>query len=434
MNKVFHTRVYPICEMVGGKKVVVNYRGYFTLEENGPRKWKSLGTPSREIAHKRILEKALQAQRVQEGMSPPDAQRETAAKTAVQLVNDYEKYLLGQGRAKKHVHDTTTRLRLMTREIGWRGVNDMRPDNFQSWQTKLSCSQKTKKEYQVSACAFLNWLVGTERLASNPLAKLDMPKVLGKQVRESRAYTQKEFALLLGVAGKYGLGYQFLLYTACLWSEAHAVVWDDLHLDGASPYVLLREGTTKSDKRRRVDLKAELVELLRASRDPNASPTARALEGRLACYDLFRKHLKRAGIEHKNGLGQVVHLHALRKTWQTWGADHGVNQRAAQDVLGHSDANLTAKVYTDRAGLGMRAEMAQLPWVLPADANAQPDAQKSGFPSPAVSLGDIIGQLVTVLKAAGSEQLETLKALRDTSGHERKLGAGAGFEPATFRL
>ena len=213
------------------------------------------------------------------------------------------------------------------------------------------------------------------------------------------------------------------------------MVWGDLRLEGDSPYVLFREGTTKNDKRRRVDLKAELVEILGAARDAGASPTDRALKGRLASYDLFRKHLTRAGIEHTDARGRVVHLHALRKTWQTWGADHGVNQRAAQDVLGHSDANLTAKVYTDRAGLGdARAEMAKLPWVCAADGNAQPDAQKSGNPSPAVSLNDIVDQLVTAIKAAGSEQLSHLMSLGDISGHTEKLGAGAGFEPATFRL
>ncbi|SDR82023.1 Integrase [Opitutus sp. GAS368] len=434
MNKVFHTRVYPITALVGGKKVVVNHRGYFTLVQSGPRVWKALGTPSREIAQKRIMEMALQAQRVQEGMSAPDSQRETAAKPVSVLVTEYEKYLLSQGCAKKHAHDTTTRLSRMAKEIGWRAVNDVRPDTFQSWQTTLTCSQKTKKEYQVSACAFLNWLVSTERLAKNPLAKLDKPDTKGKQVRQSRYYTQKEFAQLLGVAAQYALGYQFLLYTGCRWSEAYAVVWGDLNLEGESPYVLLREGTTKNDNSRRVDLKAELVELLKAARDANASPTDRALKGRLACYDLFRKHLTRAGIEHKNALGLVIHLHSLRKTFQTWGADHGVNQRAAQDVLGHSDANLTAKVYTDRAGLGMKAEMAKLPWVTAAGTNAQPDAQKCGKPSHPVSLNDIVAQLVAAVRAAGSEQLSHLMSLRDISGHTGKLGAGAGFEPATFRL
>jgi len=100
----------------------------------------------------------------------------------------------------------------------------------------------------------------------------------------------------------------------------------------------------------------------------------------------------------KNALGLVLHLHSLRKMFQTWGADHGVNHRAAQDVLGHSDANLT----TDRAGLAMKAEMAKLPWVTAAGTNAQPDAQKSGNPSPSVSLNDIISQLLTAIKAAGS--------------------------------
>jgi hypothetical protein len=42
-----------------------------------------------------------------------------------------------------------------------------------------------------------------------------------------------------------------------------------------------------------------------------------------------------------------VHFHSFRKTWQTLGAGHGVNQRAAQEILGHSDPSPTANVYTD---------------------------------------------------------------------------------------
>ena len=434
MNKVFHTQVYPVFKVFGGKKVIANYRSYYTLEKGGMRKWIRLGTPSRDVAQKRILEIALKAQRVQEGMAPPDAQRETSVKPILGLVADYEEHLRSQGCTKKHAYNTTTRLRLMAREIGWRGVHDVRPDTFQGWLAKLLRSQKTKKEYQVSACAFLNWLVAGERLVKNPLAQLDMPDVKGKQVRESRAYTQAEFAQLLSVAGKYALGYQFLLYTACRWSEAFAVVWGDLHLEGDSPYVLFRAETTKNGKQRSVDLKAELAELLRAARPDGVCVTEQAFKGRFADYDLCRKHLKRAGIQHKDGLGRVVHLHALRKTWQTWGADNGVNQRAAQDVLGHCDANITAKIYTYRAGLGMRAEVAKLPWVTVLESGAHSGAQKCGFPSPAVSLGGIISQFAETLKAATNKQLDALKTLSDTSCHAVKMGAGVGFEPTTFRL
>ena len=45
-----------------------------------------------------------------------------------------------------------------------------------------------------------------------------------------------------------------------------------------------------------------------------------------------------------------------------------------------------------------------------------------------------VQSLVEVMNAAGSEQLSHLMTVRGTLGHEGKLGAGAGFEPATFRL
>ena len=46
----------------------------------------------------------------------------------------------------------------------------------------------------------------------------------------------------------------------------------------------------------------------------------------------------------------------------------------------------------------------------------------------------IILKVTEVLKAASSKQLSHPVALGDTLCHEGKLGAGAGFEPATFRL
>jgi len=208
MKKVFHAKVYPVYHLVGGREVIVNFRGYYTLVENGVRKWKALGTPNREIAQKRIMELALQAQRVQEGMAAPDSQREAAGKQIGELFADYEKYLTGKlGCAKKHVHDTTTRLKRMAREISWRAVNDIRADRFESWIADLTCSAKTKKEYQVSACAFLNWLVSTKRLGINPLAGLSQIDTRGKQVRESRSYTEGELLKLFEVAGQYRSGY-----------------------------------------------------------------------------------------------------------------------------------------------------------------------------------------------------------------------------------
>ncbi|MGC4071873.1 MAG: tyrosine-type recombinase/integrase [Nibricoccus sp.] len=59
--------------------------------------------------------------------------------------------------------------------------------------------------------------------------------------------------------------------------------------------------------------------------------------------------LRKAGIDRKDSSGRVVHFHAFRKTFQTWCVVAGVSQRAAQELLGHSDPALTANVYTDVA-------------------------------------------------------------------------------------
>jgi hypothetical protein len=92
----------------------------------------------------------------------------------------------------------------------------------QTRRAGLACSAKTKKEYQISASAFLNWLVKIERLLVNPLAKLDNVDVRGKQVRTARAFTEEEPRRLFSISGKRRLAYQILLYTGQRKSEVRA--------------------------------------------------------------------------------------------------------------------------------------------------------------------------------------------------------------------
>jgi integrase len=93
----------------------------------------------------------------------------------------------------------------------------------------------------------------------------------------------------------------------------------------------------------------------------DVEPTQRVFWWSWPTYDILIADLKRAGIERKDGLGRVVHFHSFRKTMQSLGVRYGVNQRAAQEILGHSDANLTAQSYTDVASLQLHDEIAKLP-------------------------------------------------------------------------
>jgi len=135
----------------------------------------------------------------------------------------------------------------------------LRPDSFVTWRASLKASAKTKKEYQISLNAFLNWL---ERLGESRgiRSQGSTPSKRGENRFGSyRAFTEEELARLFAIAGKRLLAYQMLLYTGQRKSEVRALVWGDLNLDSAEPYVLFRESTMKDKDKRSVALQQEIA-------------------------------------------------------------------------------------------------------------------------------------------------------------------------------
>jgi len=433
MSKVFYTRVYKRDRKSHGR-IVRSYRGYYTLEKSGRRVWKELGTPDRAMAERRIMAFALEAQREQEGLVAPRAMRDTASKTLSELVDEYERDLTSRKLARRHVHDTIRRIQRMVIETKWRYLTDIRPDLFVAWRSMLQVSAKTNKEYQVSLNAFLNWLVRTDRLAANPLARVGAVETRGREVRRYRAFTEEEMTKLFAVAGKRQQAYQVLLYTGQRKSEVKALVWGDLHLDAPQPYALFREGTMKDKEKRSIPLRHELAEMLRQMKPADVEPTSRVFWLRWPSYENLRNDLKNAGIDWKDGLGRVVHFHSFRKTWQTLGVRYGVNQRSAQVILGHSDANLTAHAYTDVPSLELPAEMAKLPWLAAAEIGAQPGAQKSVVSCASLSPYDFLAQLIESVKVIGPDKVSHALASAVTSSQTSERMDPTGLEPVTSSM
>ncbi len=345
--------VFRPSRIVNGKRVLSRvYCGRYSLDKGTKPVRVSLNTPDREVARKRLRAILVEKQREAEGIVSPKAVRVAAGTQLAKLVDDYEADLRGRELSPKHVRDTTTRLRKMIASNRWKVLSDIRPDAFVKWRASLKLSPKTKKEFHLSANAFLNWLVQTDRLMVNPLAKVPHVETRGKQVRPCRAFTEDELQRLFGVAGRRRLAYQMLLYTGQRKSEVRSLMWSDLHLDEANPYALFRESTTKDKDKRAVPLRPEIVEQLKPLRPkPDEAHTLSKpiFWFRWPTYDILRGDIKRAGIQRVDPLGRAVHFHSFRKTWQTLGVRYGINQRVAQEVLGHSDANLTGEGVHRRA-------------------------------------------------------------------------------------
>lgn len=127
----------------------------------------------------------------------------------------------------------------------------------------------------------------------------------------------------------------------------------------------------------------------------------------------------------------MLHFHSFRKTLQSLGVRFGINQRSAQEIFGHSDANLTVQAYTDVASLQLHDEIAKLPWISTSGVVAHPLAQNSGVSRPSVSLADICAQLVEAVKVSGAEGVGHALASAVTPSHFDEMAARAGIEPAT---
>jgi integrase len=322
------------------------------------------------------------------------AMREAAAAPLASLLAQYKADLSGRGLAAEHVKATVARIERIVSALKWKRLADVRPDSFVAWRSRQTFSAKTKKEYQTSANAFFNWLVRMGKMTANPLAKVDRVDIRGKAVRKSRAFTVDEFAKLCKVApAGRRLAYLFLVYTGARKNEVAALRWSDLNL-GEKPAVLFRSETTKDKDSRPVPLKPELAALLR---EANGKDSSGVVFAPFPSDDALHADLRRAGIERKDATGRVLHFHAFRKTFQTWGAVAGIGQRSAQEMLGHSDPSLTAGVYTDVAALQLHSEVAKLPWV-GAQSGVAIDAQKCARIATPSRFRGLLAELIELAK------------------------------------
>src|SRR5207249_4047337 len=110
---------------------------------------------------------------------------------------------------------------------------------------------------------FLNWLVRQHRLPANPLLTVDRVETRGRERRKRRASTEDELRRLLSAAGPRRPVYLFALLTGLRRSEIAALVWGDVFLDAAKPFVRARAATTKNHLDAVIWLHSDLIEILK---------------------------------------------------------------------------------------------------------------------------------------------------------------------------
>jgi len=255
----------------------------------------------------------------------------------------------------------------------------MRRSDLESWlaaQIQAGRGARSRNAYLTAATSFCNWCVKNGRMTANPFTAMEHANLEADHRRQRRALTPAELALLMDAArrapgrprcvrireegqsvsrpadrlsgdGRADL-YLFLAGTGIRIGEVRQLTVAYLELNSLVPAVRLAACTTKNGKESVIPLRRDLVEMLRAriqrlglqAHDP-------VFDVPVGLLKRFHADCRRAGIPHRDSRGRVVDLHALRTTFGTSLAAAGVHPRVAQQLLRHSDINLTMKVYTD---------------------------------------------------------------------------------------
>ena len=420
-----------------GKTVTARlYRGRYRLDDDFQIRDVPLDTPDRQVARKRLRDIIIEAQKEGDGLVIPRMHRNALLKPLADHLKDYLADLTSKGRVKKYVRLMEARNERLICDCPWRVVPEVTADRFINWRSRHGeLSPKTLNEYLNSATGFLNWMVKQGRTGANPLRLIDSVETRGKQ-QKRRAFDDAELGALLGVAGSRRLLYLTAAYTGLRLGEIRQLVWGDLKLDCARPYIHARDSTTKNKKEAIVPLHSELIREFCYAR-PELVEDADSVFNIPAHpeYD-FRRDLEEAGIRRFDSMGRKVDFHALRYTFATMLAKHGVPQRLAQHLMRHSDPRLTSMVYTDASQLPTFDVVENLPWagnpsISDGLLNAQIDSQTRDFPGHAVAQGD---NDIGGVDQSQRVEYEGARHFETRSDPNWGMVPEAGFEPATKGL
>jgi integrase len=429
------------------------YRGRFRLAGEVKITEVALNTTDRQVAEKKLAEIISERERERAGLIAPRLERQSAQRTLAEHQRDFAADLVALGRTPKYAKDVTQRVERLVKECSWRFPSDVTANSFVAWRARQQkSSPKTLNEYLNSVCALLNWMTKQGRISENPLKAVTHADVRGKQ-KKRRAFTDEELNKLLAVApANVRLLYLAAAFTGLRAGELKQVVWSDLRLDDARPHIIVRASTTKNRKEAMLPLHPQLLAELKAIHSAEHKAEDLVFLQYAHIDERIQIDLRNAGIARIDAMGRKLDFHALRYTFATKLASSGVSQRLAQELMRHSDPRLTANIYTDATQLPTFAAVNALKWQ---SGGVQPASPERKTEKPTPTNDTVVDPQSLDFACQNSAQPVALSnqlkpahpsshqgfghvlanfATGRQSGKKRKLGAGVGFEPTTFRL
>lgn len=274
-------------------------------------------------------------------------------------------YLLNEGYVRGHIKP----------DVGHYCLKDLRKEAVQGFVNGLIDKGLKAKTiggiYSVLNMA-LNQALDNGLIGQNPADRVKLPKT---NKEEARVLTMEEQEKLLNVAHnyRYGVMFEFLIYTGLRMGEVLALEWEDIDfekglisinkaltrgkiVDGKYKYALEVSETKTATSKRVVPMIPEVVELLKKHRQQQEMERASS-EGLMVDNGIVFC-TKQGTYAHANTIKEMIdsmalsaevkklHPHTLRHTFATRCLESGIDMRVVQDLLGHASMKMTSDIYT----------------------------------------------------------------------------------------
>jgi integrase len=226
-------------------------------------------------------------------------------------------------------------------------------------------------DYLAAIKAFCNWLVRSQRMPENPfrfLQKLNAEEDPNPK-HPRRPASDRDFEKLLNATLQNGtirglsgtdraMLYLCAISTGLRASELSRLTIDSFDFAADVPSVSLPAAYSKRRRKEQLPLRADLAGLLHEYFNElmmERNSDTIQIGGKNLVWpgkwpdkaaEMLRSDLAAAGVAYQDEEGRFLDFHGLRHTFGTNLAKGGVSPKLAQELMRHSDINLTMKIYT----------------------------------------------------------------------------------------
>jgi integrase len=394
----------------------------------------ALDVTDKQTAEQKLKRIIKEHQQEREGVIAPKQQREASLRALKDHLEDFVHDRDRVGRNWRYVCGIKTMIERLLKECAWKHLADITKRSFEQWRNQRGeMSPKTLNEYLNAVSGFMNWLVKSDCIESNPLRSVQRVETRNvEKRRKRRSLTPTELRRLTVVSEKRAAVYLMAAYTGLRREELQKLTWRDLRLDLNPPVVVVRASTTKNHLQASFRLHPDVVQSMRAITPDEIEPMARVFKGILPRIALYRKDLEAAGIPYLDAKGEYADFHALRKTYCSRMAVSGVSPQIAKALMRHSDIKLTTNIYTDEGMLDLGDAVLSLPSIFEDDtAIGTLDLVQKG-PQQSASVSEV--KRPTGSQAPDNQTVSPGLSSIVHFSHLDEMVRDAGFEPATLAV